>query len=117
MNRSFASFLKGHAASDDATRNRKRGIMSTGYDKALEALQRGEQVKLQRWKTQGPDQNGRMIESFETVALFKARLLVPGEEFPRSSRVISEREADELSKLGGVIDERESGDLSLSPSG
>lgn len=82
--------------------------MSIGYDETLEALRSGEEVTLQRWRTQGSDQNGRLVERLETFALFQARLLVEGEKPPRASRVVSETEADELSQLPGVVDERDS---------
>lgn len=81
--------------------------MSAAYDKALESLQRGEEIRLRKRKSQGYDQHGLLVDSFETVVLFVARILIDGEEPPDSSRVISGGEADALSKLPGVIDERD----------
>ena len=81
--------------------------MSAGYDKAREALDRGEVLRLQRWKKKLSDQNGRAIEVFETVVLFPARILTAGEEPPRASREVTDHEADELAKLPNVLDERD----------
>lgn len=86
--------------------------MSTGYDKSLEALQRGETVRLRRWKTQAVDQHGKLVEGFETVALFEARLVVDGDEVPLASRVLLDSEASALAKLPGVLDERDGDGLS-----
>jgi len=81
--------------------------MTVGYDEACKALDRGEVLRLQRWKKKLLDQNGRAIEVFETVVLFPARILTSGEKPPRASREVTDHEADELAKLPNVLDERD----------